>query len=283
MDAPPDPFVRAGALPPTRFVALDAGYLDAALMGRGLPIGGIVEVSGEAGSGKTQLAMQVAVRACMGGGNALILNTEGTYPAQRIREIARVLTPSKELADALCVAVKVADLSDIAALEAYCQNLPSLIRSSDLRVVVIDSVAAPLRAELGGRDEAPERARVLFGVAASLLAANAATGCGVLVVNQVTDVVDDSFAEAASALEVVPRRVAARSNGRWVRPALGPTWDACVTHRLLLTYSRGADTGVTDRRLYVITSPLLPPVGVAVAISNRGLTGVSAPFPITTL
>jgi len=87
-------FTPASALlaaSPTPTLSLNDAHLDA-LFPRGLPLRGLLEVSGEAGSGKTALAMQVALHACAARGTAsLIVNTEGPFPAARLVDMARAM------------------------------------------------------------------------------------------------------------------------------------------------------------------------------------------------
>jgi RecA/RadA recombinase len=116
-----------------------------------------------------------------------------------------------------------------------------------------------------------ERARRLCKVAASLKALQAEhPACAVVLTNQVTDVImEGSSGEGlpgrSSGLSGAARSLAAglgsaggsgplssgagdsgagysafavESNGRFVRPALGPSWDSCITTRILLTHQR---------------------------------------------
>jgi RecA/RadA recombinase len=268
------PYAPAAALPATPFLPLGCARLDALFGGRGLPLRGLVELAGEAGSGKTALAMQIAVRAAAapGRGVTLVINTEGPFPAARLLEIARAAGGGG--GDALAERVRIADVPDAPALEAFVAALPHFAASAGVGLVVVDSVAAPLRADLGGAGDAPERARFLFALAAALLKLNADAGVALLVTNQVTDVFDEGgggalAAAAAAGARALPRRAAVLSGGRWVRPALGPAWDACVTHRVLL-----AQTGAAGARAaYLLASPLLPPRAVAFRIAAGGCVG----------
>jgi len=198
-------------------------------------------------------------------------------------------------------------------LEAYCGHLPKLVAASGARLVVVDSIAALLRSDLGTSSDAPERSRLLFSIAGSLQRLSAETGCGVLVTNQASDVLLEDgaggvggggaaagsssalSAAAAAGLRVIPRRCAALSSGRWVRPALGPSWDSCVTHRLLLTHHRGAGSSSSrapeallqqageggERVMYLISSPLLPPRGLSFTVDGAaGVRGLGEPFAL---
>ena len=249
---------------------------------------GIVELSGEAGSGKTQLACQVALRCCEAtGGCALIINTEGPFPASRLEQIASGIKDGDKLVDR----VKIADLADSKALELYCTNaLPGLVSRENLRLIVVDSMAAPLRGEMGGLGDAPERSRLLFSIAAQLLRLNAELGCGILVTNQVTDVMGGERSALGSALSFaastgvrcIPRLQAALSAGRWVRPALGLSWDACASHRVLMVKENSGAGGLgASRSLFLLSSPAFPSASLSYGIKEAGILscGVCSPIP----
>jgi hypothetical protein len=263
------------------FPALPTGdaHFDA-LLGGGLPLRGLVELCGEAGSGKTQLVMQLALQSCARlGGRVLIINTEGIFPAQRLSQMAGAARA------ALVERVLLTDVGDAAALEIYLEGLPLFVKRNDVRLVVVDSVAAPLRGEYGGGADAPERSRLLFSLAAALLRVNAGWGVGVVAVNQASDVVEGEggggggggggalAAAAAAGVRAVPRLAAALSGGRWVRPALGLSWDSCVTHRLFLTKGPGEGR----RGMLLLCSPALPPAWVPFAVTEGGCVASEPP------
>ena len=279
----------------------DAGF-DALFGGQGLPLRGLTELAGEAGRGKTQLAMQLALRSVVArGGSALIINTEGPFPAQRLLEMARGLPGGEELT----ARVKIADVADASALQAYVEQLPQAVALHGIRLVIVDSVAGALRGDLAGGD-APERSQRLFALAAALLRVGADAGCGVVAVNQVSDVVEGGAggAGAASALAAsalagvrcVPRLLCAYSvaGGRWLRPALGLSWDAACTHRLLMVLAAerssggggggggeaGSDAAAaaaavgTLRTIFLLSSPALPAAALHYRITAAGLVSV---------
>ena len=280
------------------FLPLGDEYFDA-FFGGGLPLRGIVELSGEAGCGKTQLAMQLALRSvAVHGSPTLIINTEGPYPAARLAQMAALLPGGS--GSALVAQVQIADVGDASTLQAYVDGLPKMLAQYGTRLVIVDSVAGALRGEQGGVD-APERSQRLFALAAALLRANAETGCGCLVINQVADVVEGGAGGAGTAAALaataagggrcVPRLLCAHSAGRWVRPALGPSWDAACTHRFLmaltgdraassssaLPHSGGGEAGGSLRTIFLLTSPSLPPAALNYRITSAGLVSQGAP------
>jgi RAD51-like protein 1 len=248
--------------------------------------------------------MQLALRSVAArGGSALIINTEGPYPAQRLLEMARGLPGGEELA----ARVKIADVADASALQAYVEQLPQAVVQHGIRLVIVDSVAGALRGDLAGGD-APERSQRLFTLAAALLRVSADAGCGVVAVNQVSDVVEGgaggagtASALAASALagvRCVPRLLCAYSvaGSRWLRPALGLSWDAACTHRRLMVLAAvrsssgggggscgeagGSDAAAaaaaagTLRTIFLLSSPALPAAALHYRITAAGLVSV---------
>jgi len=286
------PFVSAlSLLSAPAFLPLGDASLDALFGGRGLPLRGLVEIAGEAGSGKTALAMVVALRAAAArGGDALILNTEGPFPAARLLELAAGVAAAEgggaARAAELAARVRIADVADAPALEAALEALAARCArgggGAPPAAVVVDSIAAPLRAEMGGAADAPERARFLLAAAAALLRINAEAGAAAVAVNQVADVVAEDgggggggaalAAAAAAGARCVPRRAAVWSGGRWVRPALGPAWDAATTHRIVLARGPGG-----ARAAALVRSPDAPPAIVAFEITGGAVAGVGAP------
>lgn len=276
-------FTSSDELSPTPYLFLGDGNLDALFSGRGLPLRGIVELCGEAGSGKTALSMVIALRfAAAFGRVALIVNTESPYPAVRLE----ALTGSSS---ALIDLVRISDVRDAPALEAFLEALPRAVAASRIGLIVLDSIAAPLRADLGAAGDAPERARWLIAVAAALLRLNAEAGVAVVIVNQVTDIVEGDGGAlemaASEGVRYVPRRSAAWSGGRWARPALGPAWDACVAHRIMLTHPRlggdgGAASGACRRGLCLMRSPLAPAAALTFELGAGGLEHTIPPVLI---
>jgi RecA/RadA recombinase len=288
----------------------------------GLPALGITELAGEAGSGKTQLCLQLAVHCVLPaelgglGGLCVYLCAEDALPTARLEAMMRaivgnrlrdaaasaaaaaaaaataaaafaaeaaadvtddgatlpaplplplpppppLLPPSEEAVAAhtrsMMGFVRVAQVADVAQLEARLGELERMLAQGRTRLVVLDSVAALHRDLLGQAGyDAPERSRGLTSLAALLKGFNHTFGVAVVVVNQVSDVVDEAASLAAAqacgpaapmaaagaeaAASSLARQLGAVfSNGRWMRPALGIVWSSCVTTRVMMTHPR---------------------------------------------
>ena len=301
---------------PTGCRRLDALFARAG----GLPALGITELAGEAGSGKTQLCLQLAVHCVLPaelgglGGLCVYLCAEDALPTARLEAMMRaivgnrlrdaaataataaaaaaasvaaaaasaaasaadvtddgatspaplppppLLPPSEEAVAAhtrsMMGFVRVAQVADVAQLEARLGELERMLAQGRTRLVVLDSVAALHRDLLGQAGyDAPERSRGLTSLAALLKGFNHTFGVAVVVVNQVSDVVDEAVSLAAAqacgpaapmaaagaeaAASSLARQLGAVfSNGRWMRPALGIVWSSCVTTRVMMTHPR---------------------------------------------
>lgn len=85
---------------------------------------------------------------------------------------------------------------------------------------------------------------------------------GIVVLNQVTDVMDDASANDTLATSLAsaaaPAACHVYSGGRLVRPALGLSWDHCVTTRLMIAVPRshkGGDASGADLTSQVMFTP----------------------------
>ncbi|MBN1644734.1 DNA repair and recombination protein RadA [Candidatus Woesearchaeota archaeon] len=131
------------------------------LLGGGFETGSITEVYGQFGSGKSQIAHVLAVRAQLpleqGGANGSIvfIDTEGTFRPERIIQIAEPLNlDSTEILKKIKVAR--AYTSDHQML--LTDKIKDLIENGDnVRVVIVDSLTSHFRAEFIGRGTLAER------------------------------------------------------------------------------------------------------------------------------
>ena len=206
---------RASALldePTTqRRLSLGCPVLDAAL-GGGLDHHGITEIAGEAGAGKTQLALQLLLQAQLPpqrgglGGGAVYLHTDGAShnaTMSRLRSLAEAFarqhadlgaTQERLLAHVYTIHVDSAE----ELWTVVSETLPALCDTSCVRLVVVDSIAVPFRTlteemEQAGGPAATsaaaygERTSQLLLVAARLKQLSANASASVVVTNQVSD------------------------------------------------------------------------------------------------
>ena len=137
-----------------------------AMLGGGFETGSISEAFGEYGSGKSQLAHQLAVMAQLpeqkGGANGTVvfIDTENTFRPERIQQIAKSvgMDPLEALKN-----IKVARAFNSDHQMLLAEKVEDLIKKEGLsvRLVVVDSLTAHFRAEFVGRGTLADRQQKL--------------------------------------------------------------------------------------------------------------------------
>jgi len=134
------------------------------LFGGGIETQAITELFGKFGSGKTQVAHQLAVNVQLpvseGGldGGAIYIDTENTFRPERIQQMAKNvgLDPMEALGK---IQVARAYNSDHQMLLA--EKAAEIMREKNIKVVVVDSLTAHFRAEYTGRGTLADRQQKL--------------------------------------------------------------------------------------------------------------------------
>lgn len=134
------------------------------LLGGGVEANAITEAYGKFASGKTQLGFQLCVNAQKPvesgglGGRVLFIDTEGTFRPDRIEQVAKAsdANPETVLENILVVRATTTD-QQILAIE----RADKLIRESNIKLVVVDSLMALFRSEFLGRGALGERQQKL--------------------------------------------------------------------------------------------------------------------------
>lgn len=147
------------------FITTGSQNLNNLLGGKGVETGSITEAYGAFGSGKTQLALTLAVNTQLpkeqGGveGKTIYIDTESTFRPDRIKQIAEAMgaNPEKVLKNIL---VARAFNSDHQIL--LMDKVTEMIKDGEpIRLVVIDSLTAHFRAEFAGRGQLADRQQKL--------------------------------------------------------------------------------------------------------------------------
>ena len=130
----------------------------------GFETGGIVEVFGEFGSGKTQIGHQLAVNVQLppeqGGcnGKVIYIDTENTFRPERIIEMATGagLDPEEVLKN-----IKVAKAYNSDHQMLLVEKAEELLKTGEYKVLIVDSLMAHFRSEFMGRGTLSERQQKL--------------------------------------------------------------------------------------------------------------------------
>ncbi|MFA5061070.1 MAG: DNA repair and recombination protein RadA [Candidatus Pacearchaeota archaeon] len=163
--------------------------LDNLLGGKGIETKSITEAFGSFGSGKTQLALSLAVNVQLpvekGGaeGKAVYIDTEGTFRPERIRQFAEGIgaNPDKVLKNIL---VARAFNSDHQML--LLDKVSELIKDGEpIRLIIVDSLTAHFRAEYTGRGQLADRQQRLNRYLHNLMKVAESNNLAVYVTNQV--------------------------------------------------------------------------------------------------
>lgn len=168
------------------------------LLGGGVETQSITEVYGEFGSGKTQVALQLAVNAQLppeDGGldrNVVFIDTEDTFVPERVRQMANAkdLDPDETLENIL---VGRAYNSDHQML--LVDKAANLVRENDAGLVVVDSLTAHFRSDYVGRGQLAERQQKLNKHLSTLQRISASQNAAVVLTNQVMSRPDVMFGD----------------------------------------------------------------------------------------
>ncbi len=171
------------------YVSTGSKNLDILLGGKGIETRAMTETYGAFSSGKTQLALTLAVNVQLpkeqGGlnGKAVVIDTESTFRPERIRQIAEGLgaNPEKVLKNIL---VARAFSSDHQIL--LIDKVNDMIKNGeDIKLIIIDSLTAHFRAEFSGRGQLADRQQKLNRYLHDLMKMAERHNLAVFVTNQV--------------------------------------------------------------------------------------------------
>lgn len=174
----------------------DVGYISTGstnvnnlLGGKGVETRSLTEAYGAFGSGKTQMALTLAVNVQkpkdQGGlaGKAVFIDTEGTFRPERIRAIAEGMgaDPDKVLKNILIARAFNSDHQILLA-----DKISEMIKNGEpIKLVIIDSLTAHFRAEFAGRGQLADRQHKLNRYLHTLLKLSEQHNLAVYVTNQV--------------------------------------------------------------------------------------------------
>ena len=220
------------------------------LLGGGVETQAITEAFGAFGSGKSQLAHQLAVNVQLpkeqGGleGKAIFIDTEQTFRPERIQDMARALglDPKGALENILVARAYNSDHQILLAEKAE-----EIIKTQGVRLLIVDSLTANFRSDYTGRGQLADRQQTLNKHLHKLQRLADVYNLAVYVTNQVMSRPDIMFGDPTV-------------------PIGGHVLGHQSTYRIYLRKSKGE-----KRIARMIDSPCLPE---GEAIFNVGLEGV---------
>ncbi|KVI11807.1 DNA repair protein XRCC3 homolog [Cynara cardunculus var. scolymus] len=286
----------------TQYCTLGCPILDA-FLGGGIPCNSITELVSESGCGKTQLSLQLLFTAQLPlhlnglSGSSLYLYSEFPFPNRRFNQLLEsfrlshpiLFASSRDPRDYIftrdCQTAQ--DLLDVLLLLESRLEKPKETRL-DIKLIVIDSIAALFRSEFENNPRDLKRRSSLFFKISSLLKSHAKRfGIAIVLTNQVVDSIEDN--EGSSGIRVGNLEWLYTS-GRRVWPALGLSWANCVNSRLFLSryeVTEGVENASPDadyigfvnrrktRELHVVFAPHLPYSTCEFVITREGVSGVA--------
>lgn len=232
------------------------------LLGGGMETQSIMELYGEFGSGKTQVAHQMAVNVQlpteMGGlhGSVIIIDTENTFRPERIAQMVKGLPPGPDGLER-----DPADfLKNINVARAFNSNHQILLAEKAMemaekakdseypvRLIIVDSVTAHFRAEYVGRGTLANRQQKLNKHLHDLMRFGDLNNALILVTNQVMSKPDTFFGDPT-------------------KPVGGHVLGHTSTFRIYLRKSKGE-----KRIARLVDSPNLPDGEAVFSVTTEGL------------
>lgn len=264
-----------------KYITTGCQHLDD-FLGGGVPVRGITEVTGQSGSGKTQLTLQLSLSAqlppaCGGLGKGVVyIGTESTFPVTRLQQMIKNFKDKYSQGPASYTDnIFVHHIPDMDTLvDCVRYQLPSLLSQHPIGLVVIDSVASPFRVE----ESNFENKDLLHTLGYKLHYMAETLGIAVVAINQVRAAMDndDLYGHQGS-----------------VVPTLGLSWANLVTTRLMISRTGSYVLGKTEggsksaqkgsnkmvvqfniRKLEVIFCPWLEKKSCHFVVTNKGIEDV---------
>jgi DNA repair protein RadA len=223
------------------------------LLAGGIETKAMTELVGEYGAGKTQICLKLCVMAQLSpeqgglGGGVVFFDTEGTFSAQRMHQIAQAmeLDPDPILDGILVSRVYTSDHQILLLDHSF-----KICREEGIKLVVVDSLISHFRSEYIGRESLAERQQRLNNYLHKLLRLAEIYNLAVVVTNQA---------------QANPNAFFGNPN----RPAGGHVLAHACTHRVMLRKSKGV-----KRIARIFDSPYIPERECVFRISEKGIEDV---------
>lgn len=226
----------------------------------------VTEITGESSTGKTQLCLQLSLHVQLpkklGGlsSGAAYICTEHSFPMKRFIQLVNI--HKKKNISFKCHNfmdnVFISQIGDLNCLwHCLKQDLPSLLSGRNVKLIVLDSVAALFRCEYTANDWL-KRQQDLHNLGSLLHKFSYTYGAAVVCTNQVTSVIENTNHCQSSHL----------------KPALGLYWSSLITNRLMLSRTHHDPDSVcfnSLRTMQVLFSPYLPSEKCNFVVTSDGV------------
>ncbi|XP_033209561.1 DNA repair protein XRCC3 isoform X4 [Belonocnema kinseyi] len=234
----------------------DLFEIDSALRG-GFSRKGITQIYGEAGSGKTQFALQLCLTVQIPTkenpqtSGALYICTEAHFPTKRLQELLKKSHIAKKypISGDMIFVEHVPTMEQLE--ECICQKIPCLLKHRKIGLLIVDSIAAPFRVEYDEK-ELRSRAKSLRKIGEQLRFISKEHEVSVICINQVSAVINKDLLN---------------TNGNGEQPTLGIIWASLISNSFHL-YRRDG-----NRYLRIVYSPYLPCKTIKFEIRDIGIVG----------
>lgn len=233
-------------------------------------VGSLLDITGPASSGKTQLVMQIAKANATDQGRVVIIYTKGRFPIERLHSICSG-DPSILEHILLLEAMDLASLSHL-----LVTVIPCMLRHMTIRVLLVDSISGILR---GG--EHPPTSSTLLRISSTLKNLGARGGMAVLVVTGAssgfTSAVNPQFLSSSPPFRIISdscglQTISCCGSPDLIKPALGLAWTQAVTSRVFLAKHNKC------RYAMVLFSGTVPAGHwLEVEITDSGVSGLLTP------
>ena len=156
----------------------------------------ITELTGEFGSGKSQICHTLCVTAAANNNNhspinsIIFVDTENTFRPERVHQIAEARGLDSE---EIMKRVFICKIVNSAQLEALIRNLGKSIEEYKAKLVIVDSIISLHRAEYTGRETLAERQQRLNVMLHKLIRLAEIYNIAVILTNQVQTTPDNTF------------------------------------------------------------------------------------------
>ncbi|CBY20952.1 unnamed protein product [Oikopleura dioica] len=238
----------------TQFKFKRPGFLKDNL--EGLPAGSLIEVSGEAGTGKTCFALETAAAALSNNQKSYVLfiSSEGQFPSERLLQI--VGTDCKSFSDR----VLVEEVEYLENFLALIEKLPNICEKYSeiqcpIACIIVDSFTAVMRLEYERKDSLP-RGDMLDGICSDLKEIAGCFKLPVLFINQVSENIDEPMIHWAH------RPISKK-------PSLGITWRYLMDECIFLSFEE-KENDLKERIFEVTKSQRKKTIQLKFKITNKG-------------